>query len=79
VEDCSKIRFWYDLWCGDLAIKEAFPVLFGIACTKDASVLAHVEFLGGAIQWNVSLARVTQDWEVDAFALFRMLYLARMR
>jgi hypothetical protein len=50
--------------------KVAFPVLFGIACAKDASVAANLEFLGGSIQWNVSFVRAAHDWEVDVFASF---------
>jgi hypothetical protein len=46
----SKFRFWYDLWCGDMAHKDAFPLLFGIACTNDAFVAAHVELSRCAIQ-----------------------------
>jgi hypothetical protein len=78
--DGSKIRFWHDLWRGDLALKEAFSILFGIACTKDTFVVAHVEFFGGSIQWNMSFARAAHDWEVDTFtSFFRVLYLVRMR
>jgi hypothetical protein len=80
IGDGSKIRFWHDLWCGDLALKEAFPILFGIACTKDTFVVAHVEFFGGSIQWNMSFARAAHDWEVDAFtSFFRVFYLVKMR
>jgi len=80
VRDDSKVRFWHDLWCGDMALKESFPVLFGIACGNDASVMAYVEFFGCAIQQNMSFARAAHDWEVDAFTLFfRALYLVRMR
>jgi hypothetical protein len=50
VGDGSKVRFWHDLWCGDMALKDVFPVLFGIAHTKDALVEAHMKFSGGAIQ-----------------------------
>jgi hypothetical protein len=32
-----------------VALKEAFLNLFGIACTKDASVVANLEFYGGSI------------------------------
>jgi hypothetical protein len=32
VGDGSKVRFWHDLWCGDMALKEAFLDLYGIAC-----------------------------------------------
>jgi hypothetical protein len=29
--DESKIRFRDDVWCGEMTLKEAFPVLYGIA------------------------------------------------
>jgi hypothetical protein len=31
---------------GDVALKESFLVLFGIARAKDASVVAHLDFYG---------------------------------
>jgi hypothetical protein len=66
--------------CEDTALKEAFPVLFGIVCAKDAYDTAHGENSFMVIKWNVSFARVAHNWEVDAFAsFFRMLYLTRMR
>jgi hypothetical protein len=40
VENGSKVRFWHDLWCGDIALKNVFPDLFNIACAKDASIEA---------------------------------------
>jgi hypothetical protein len=49
VGDGPKIRLWLDLWCGDMILKYAFLVLFDIACPKDASIVAHVEFFGGVI------------------------------
>jgi hypothetical protein len=32
-----------------MTLKEEFPVLYNIACEKDASVAANVKFLGGAL------------------------------
>jgi hypothetical protein len=32
----SRTRFWDDVWCGELPLKEPFPVLYGIACDKNA-------------------------------------------
>jgi len=61
-----------------MALKDALPVLFGIACAKDAPVEVHMDFSGDAIQWNVSFAKTAQDWEVDVFVSFYRLYLARM-
>jgi hypothetical protein len=46
VGDGTRISFWHDLWCGDTALKVAFPGLFGIACVKDASVADNREELG---------------------------------
>jgi hypothetical protein len=43
----ARTKFWHDLWCGNSTLKEAFPVLFGIACAKDASVADNVELVGG--------------------------------
>jgi hypothetical protein len=31
VGDETRISFWHDLWCGDMALMVAFPVSFGIA------------------------------------------------
>jgi hypothetical protein len=45
------------LWCGDMALKEAFPHLYGIAYAKDA----HLKLYGGTNQWNVSFARAIHD------------------
>jgi hypothetical protein len=33
-----------------------------VLLTKDASVAALVDLFGGAILWNVILARTAQDW-----------------
>jgi hypothetical protein len=32
VGDGASVRFWHDLWCGNNALKEAFPNLYGITC-----------------------------------------------
>jgi hypothetical protein len=29
--DGLKIRFWNDVWCGEMTLKEAFPDLYNIA------------------------------------------------
>jgi hypothetical protein len=33
-----------------MAVKEAFPDLYGIVCAKDASVAAHVELSNDSLQ-----------------------------
>jgi len=44
------------MWCGDMALKVAFPALFDIA-----SVANNLKFLGGSNEWNVSFARKAHD------------------
>jgi hypothetical protein len=61
VGDGVRTKFWHDLRCGDTVLKDAFPVLFGIARVKDASVADNMEVLGGSIQWNVSFVREAHD------------------
>jgi hypothetical protein len=61
VVDGIRTKFWHDLWCGDRVLKEAFPVLVGIAQMKDASVADNMEVLGGSIQWNMSFVREAHD------------------
>jgi hypothetical protein len=70
VGDGAMTKFWHDLWCGDIVLKEAYLVLFGIARAKDASVVDDLELLGDSNQWSVSFSREAHDWEVDAFAYF---------
>jgi hypothetical protein len=70
----SSIRFWADVWCGEMPLKEAFPVLYDIARDKDALVAAHLGLENGSYQWDVSLFRAAHDWEVDVLAsLFTLL------
>jgi hypothetical protein len=54
----------------DTVLKEAFPVLFGIACANDAFVADNLKLLGGSNQWSVSFSREVYGWEVDVFAFF---------
>jgi hypothetical protein len=48
--DGSWIWLWHDRWCGDMKLKEDFPMLYSIAREKDASMAANVKFLGEAPQ-----------------------------
>jgi hypothetical protein len=53
-----------------MTLKVAFSVLYGLACEKDASSAANLEFLGDSNLWNVSFTRAAHDWDVDDFASF---------
>lgn len=61
MRESFNVRFWYDMWCGDMILKDAFSILFGIACAKDAVVTTHLDLCGGSNQGNVSFTRVAHD------------------
>jgi hypothetical protein len=74
----SKIKFWDDVWCGEMTLKEAFSDLYDIILVK--SVAVNLDFSSRSIWWNVSFIRAAHDWEVDALASFyTLLYSSRVR
>jgi len=76
----SRIRFWHDVWCGEMILKKAFPVLYGIARDKDALVAAHLVLESGSLQWDVNFMRAAHEWEVEVLAsFFTLLYSIRVR
>ena len=34
----QRVRFWKDKWCGIDPLRDSFPSLFSLACSKDAWV-----------------------------------------
>jgi hypothetical protein len=50
----SRIRFWHDVWCEEMTLKEAFPVLYGITRDKDALAATHLVPESGSLQWDIS-------------------------
>lgn len=68
--DRTKKGFWHDLWCGNYLLKESFLELFSIVCYKETWVADHLQFSNGNIQWNLSVIKHVQDWEVDFVIAF---------
>jgi hypothetical protein len=75
----SRIRFWDDLWVGEMPLKEAFPGLYDIACDKSSLVAEHLSLEYEPFQWDVRFIRAAHDWEVDDLAsFFALLYSLRI-
>jgi hypothetical protein len=45
----SKIRLWNDVWCGNSSLKEAFPGLYNMVTSKDASIMANLDFSSSSL------------------------------
>jgi mannosylglycoprotein endo-beta-mannosidase len=70
-----RVSFWQDVWCGDIPLSLAFPVVYSLALNKEATVAEYVEVNDGIVAWNVSFVRSANDWELEEFsAFFSKLY-----
>lgn len=59
--DNFRRKFWYNLWCGDNALKDSFPLVFKFAREKEALVANCMDIYGDLVQWNVNFTRAAQD------------------
>jgi hypothetical protein len=51
------VQFWHDLWCGEAALKVAYPELFAISSDKDESVAALMLFRNGSLHCELNFER----------------------
>ena len=60
----DRVKFWTDRWCGDLPLQLTFPIVYGIATTREASVASSLRWLGikERRSWNVHLIWEPNDW-----------------
>ena len=66
----DKVRLWHDKWCGDVTLKESFPVLYDCFSNQAATISEVLVRENGRVAWNVSFARNFNDWEIDSVASF---------
>ena len=54
-----RVRLWSDPWCGNSPLKLTYPVVYGIASNKGASVASSLEWLGieERRSWDVRFIR----------------------
>ena len=67
VGEGNQIRFWYDLWSGDLPLKDLHPDLF--ECSKEdkeALVFNMLQFQIKVRCWNLQIHKDFHDWVLKA-------------
>ena len=65
VGDSTKLRFWEDVWRGEVAFKVRFSSLYRLSLKHNGSVAdfeSHAEHEGG---WNFHFRRNVRDSELE--------------
>ena len=80
VDDGSRTRFWTDVWCGAVSLKDSFPELYRITWVKDAFVANHLQFCNDFVHWELDFVRLVQDWDLESLSNFLdLLYLVSVK
>ena len=63
ISDGSRVNFWKDLWCGEVALCMVFPTLFSLVVRKEA-LIREVWDMSNEGGWTPCFSRPFNDWEV---------------
>ena len=61
----DRVKFWSDLWCGDLPLKGVFLHLFSIVANREAVVTDYIMVRNGNLHWEVTFVRNLLDWKIE--------------
>jgi hypothetical protein len=76
----SRIKFWYDVWCGGVALQELYPDLFRLARNKEALVTHYMQVRNDSTHWCLDFIRPIQDWEMESLSSFLdLLYTIKVK
>ena len=64
-EDGTKVRFWHDICCGDIPLKELYPNLYSLVVDKDVLVYSLERLVGGTPSWNIKCVGGFNDLESE--------------
>lgn len=54
--ESSRIRLWFDIWCGDWPLINVFPAIFCLAAYQFTNVLDLLYSSNGVIKWDICLS-----------------------
>ncbi len=76
----SHIKFWHDVWCGEITLQYSFPDFFCIAQNRDALVAHYMQVRNDSTHWWLDFIRPIQDRELESISLFLdLLYSTKVK
>ena len=68
--DVRRLRFWKDIWCGEVALSNVFPNLFNMAAHKEVMVVDIWDFSRAEGARSLVFVRDFNDWEIEEVERF---------
>ena len=60
-----RVKFWFDLWCGNTTLSLSFLALLEVAANKSEIVAEVWDLSMGNESWKFNFLRAFNDWEMD--------------
>lgn len=70
---CLFLAWFVVLW--ECTQGQTFTLIYHISNDKEAVMVDLLVSFNGCIHWNVSFFTAAQDWELDLFAIFLILFM----
>lgn len=61
INNGESVKFWYDLWCCWVPLKDMYPLLFSLTLKKQGCVKDHVIRNRSLCLWNLHFRRNIND------------------
>ena len=68
--DGRRLRFWKDIWCGEVILSNAFPNPFNMVAHKEVLVVDVWDFSRAEGGWSLVFVRDFNDWEMEEVERF---------
>lgn len=65
VRDGRSVRFWMDMWCGSMILKDRFPISFLLSNANEATVHQSMSKKGNNNLWDFKWRRDLFEWEKE--------------
>ena len=73
----DKVKFWTNIWRGEVVFKDRFPQLYRLALDQDANVANYLVRGIGGFFWDIRLRRYLQDWELAQFLSYWVQFMQK--